>query len=199
MKSAPESIDAKVLGRVRRMRPGLVFTVRSFVGMDAGPILSRMVRAGHVRRLAPGIWHKPTNHPLLGEVPPSSPAIAAAVAELDRTLVQPSGASAANVLGFSDQVPVRAVFLTGGPSRVIRLGKRSVVFKHAAPKYMVGAGNVAGLIITALRYIGPAYVDDVMLEAVRRAVPASERRKVVRVLQAGPAWIAKKVIPVLTR
>jgi hypothetical protein len=132
-------------------------------------------------------------------VPPSSPAIAAAVAELDRTAVQPAGGSAANVLGLSDQVPVRAVFLTGGPSRVIRMGKRSVVFKHAAPKHMVGAGTVAGHIITALRYIGPTYVDDVMLESVGRAVLASQRRKVARVLQAGPAWIAKKVIPVLTR
>lgn len=197
MKSAPESIDAKVLGRVRRMRPGLVFTVRSFVAMDAGPSLSRMVRAGHVRRLAPGIWHKPTNHPLLGEVPPSSPAIAAAVAELDRTLVQPSGASAANVLGFSDQVPARSVFLTSGPSRSIQLGKRRVIFKHAAQRHMVGAGTVAGLIITALRHIGRTHVDDVMLDAVRRAVPAAERRKVARLLQDGPAWIAEAVVPVL--
>lgn len=199
MKSAPEAIDAKVLARVRRMRPGLVFTVRSFVGMDAGPSLNRMVRAGHVRRLASGIWHKPENNPLIGEVPPSSPAIAAAVAELNLAVVQPAGGSAANVLGLSDQVPARSVFLTSGPSRSIRLGKRQVILKHAAPKHMAGAGTVAGLIITALRHIGRAHVDDVMLEAVRRAVPATERRKVARLLQGGPDWIAKAAIPVLTR
>lgn len=199
MKSAPEAIDAKVLGRVRRMRPGAVFSSRSFVGMNAGPSLNRLVGPGHIRRLASGIWHKPTIHPLLGEVPPSSPAIAAAVAELDRAVVQPSGASAANVLGLSDQVPARSVFLTSGPSRSIRLGKRRVILKHAAQRHMVGAGTVAGLIITALRHIGRAHVDDVMLEAVRRVVPAAERRKVARLLQDGPAWIAKAVIPVLTR
>jgi hypothetical protein len=192
-------MDAKVLSRIRRFAPGVVFSSRRLGGRVFEDALDRLCKAGHIRRLTPGIWHKPATHALLGEVPPASSAIAAAVAELDRTAVQPAGASAANVLGLSDQVPVRAVFLTGGPSRVIRLGKRSVVFKHAAPKYMVGAGNVAGLIITALRYISPAYVDDVMLEAVRRAVPVSERRKVAQVLQAGPAWIAKKVTPVLTR
>lgn len=181
------------------MRPGLVFTARSFVGVDAGPSLSRMVRAAYVRRLAPGIWHKPENNPLIGDVPPSSLAIAAAVAELNRAVVQPSGASAANVLGLSDQVPARSVFLTSGPSRFIQLGKRRVIFKHAAPKHMVGAGTVAGLIITALRHIGRAHVDDIMLEAVRRAVPVAERRKVARLLKDGPAWIAEAVVPVMIR
>ena len=192
-------MDAKVLSRIRRFAPGVVFSSRRLGGRVFEDALDRLCKAGHIRRLTPGIWHKPATHALLGEVPPASSAIAAAVAELDRTAVQPAGASAANVLGLSDQVPVRAVFLTGGPSRVIRMGKRSVVFKHAVPKHMVGAGTVAGLIITALRHISPAYVDDVMLEAVRRAVPVSERRKVARVLQAGPAWIAKAVIPVLLR
>jgi len=179
------------------MRSGAVFTARSFVGMNAGPSLSRMVRAGHVRRLAPGIWHKPENNPLIGDVPPSSPALAVAVAELDRAVVQPSGASAANVLGLSDQVPARSVFLTSGPSRFIQLGKHRVIFKHAAPRHMVGAGTLAGLIITALRHIGRTHVDDVILDAVRRAVPAAERRKVARLLQGGPAWIAEAVVPVL--
>ena len=82
MPNIGHKLDAKVLARVRRMRPGVVFTVRSFVAMDAGPRLNRMARAGHIRRLAPGIWHKPENNPLIGDVPPSSPAIAAAVAEL---------------------------------------------------------------------------------------------------------------------
>ena len=167
--------------------------------MDAGPSLNHMVRAGHVRRLAPGLWHKPETHPLVGEVPPSSPAIAAAMAELDGAVVQPAGGSAANVLGLSDQVPARSVFLTSGPSRSIRLGKRQVILKHAAPKHMAGAGTVAGLIITALRHIGRAYVDDVMLEAVRRAVPAKERRKVARLLQGGPSWVVEAVAPVLIR
>ena len=181
------------------MRPGVVFTVRSFVAMDAGPSLNRMARAGHVRRLAPGIWHKPENNPLIGDVPPSSPAIAAAVAELDRAVVQPSGASAANILGHSDQVPARSVFLTSGPSRFIQLGKRRVIFKHAARKHMAGSGSVAGLVITAVRHIGRAHVDDIMLEAVRRAVPVAERRKVARLLKGGPAWIAKAVVPVMIR
>ncbi len=199
MPNIGHKLDAKVLARVRRMRPGVVFTVRSFVAMDAGPRLNRMARAGHIRRLAPGIWHKPENNPLIGDVPPSSPAIAAAVAELDRAVVQPSGASAANILGLSDQVPARSVFLTSGPSMFIQLGKRRVIFKHAAPRHMVGAGTLAGLIITALRHIGRTHVDDVMLEAVRRAVPAAERRKVARLLQDGPAWIAEAVVPVLIR
>lgn len=39
---------------------------------------------------------------------------------LDRVRLQPSGAYAANLLGLSEQVPAKVVFLTDGPSRVAR-------------------------------------------------------------------------------
>jgi len=45
--------------------------------------------------------------------------VATAVAGRDRVRLQPSGAYAANLLGLSEQVPAKVVFLTDGPSRVV--------------------------------------------------------------------------------
>ena len=46
----------------------------------------------------------------------------------------PTGSAALNLLGISTQVPMNAVYLTTGSSRVIKIGNRKITFKRSAPK-----------------------------------------------------------------
>jgi hypothetical protein len=104
--------------------------------------------------------------------------------------LQASGAHAANVLGLSDQVPVRAVFLTDGRSRKVQLGKRQIILKNTTTRQMATAGRKSGTIIQALRWLGRQHVDDKVLSILRRQLSAADRVRLMKDLKFAPGWIA---------
>jgi hypothetical protein len=195
------STDSRLLSRIRGMKPGTVFMPRQFYDLGTrnavASALKRMKAAGHVRQLSRGMYDRPIINEILGKVPPSSAAIAKAIERTEQAKVQPSGASAANILGISEQVPGRTTFLTSGPSRVIRIGKRQITFKHASPRFMAGAGTKAGLIVSAMRHMGRANIDAATIDAIRRNIAPDERPTVARHIAHAPAWIADAMRPIL--
>lgn len=44
--------------------------------------------------------------------------------------LQPTGTYAANLLGLTEQVPIRVAFLTDGTSRTIRVGNQEIHPRH---------------------------------------------------------------------
>lgn len=50
------------------------------------------------------------------------------------SVTRPSGAFAANALGFNTQVPGRRVYLTDTASQRVRVGNQTLTFKRVAPK-----------------------------------------------------------------
>lgn len=195
------STDSRLISRIRGMKPGTVFMPRQFYDLGTrnavASALKRIKAAGHVRQLSRGMYDRPIVNPLLGEVPPSSAAIAKAIERAEKARVQPSGASAANILGLSEQVPGRTVYLTSGSPRVVQIGKRRIVFKRAAPINMAGAGTKAGLIVSAMRHLGRTHIDAEALDTIRRNIAPEERRSVARDISHAPAWIADKIRPLL--
>jgi hypothetical protein len=96
--------------------------------------LSRLTRAGTLQRIARGIYSYVRVDPVLGITRPTVEAIVRAVAGAGRMRLQASGAYAANLLGLSEQVPLRVVYLTDGASRNIRVGKTQIVLKRTTPQ-----------------------------------------------------------------
>ena len=123
-KKQAESVDSKVLNRICSHVRGWVFTPDAFQDLGSRAAvdvaLRRQKRAGTIRQLARGLYDYPANHPQLGLLYPSADAVAKALAGRDALRLQPSGAYAANLLGLSEQVPMRVVFLTsyGEPRNV---------------------------------------------------------------------------------
>jgi hypothetical protein len=150
----------------------------------------RQAKAGTVRQLARGLYEIPRNHPTLGSVPPSTEAIAEAIAGRHAIRLQPVGAYAANALGLSEQVPAKAVFLTDGPSRRVKIGKREIVLKRTTPRNMATAGRPSGMVIQALRWIGQKNVDDQVIATLRRNLKPQDRASLVQDAHLAPAWIA---------
>ena len=86
-------------------------------------VLSRLAQRGTVRRIARGLYLYPKAGLSAGEAAPSVQSVASAIAKAGRMRLQPSGAYAANLLGLSEQVPMKVVFLTDGGSRRILVGR----------------------------------------------------------------------------
>src|SRR5947209_45636 len=134
------------LGRHRR---GKVFTPKDFLDIGSGQAvdqaLSRLTRANAIQRLGRGLYYYPKiNKRLRIAIPPDVDEIANALARQTGSRIAPSGATAANRLGLSTQVPAKPVYLTDGRSRQVRVGNFVVVIKHVPPKELpVGNGTSA--------------------------------------------------------
>lgn len=151
--------------------------------------LHRLARQGTIRRLTRGVYDYPKKHPILGLLNPSAEVIAKALARRDRTRLQPAGAYAANALGLSEQVPAKAVFLTDGPSRTVRVGKITIQLRRTTARNMAAAGRLSGLLIQALRSLGKEHVTGNRIEHLRRTIPANKRRELLGDLPLAPAWM----------
>src|SRR5439155_17175905 len=162
LQQSTQSVDAKLLRRIRCFGRGSVVVPADFLDLGSRQAvdlaLHRLARKGTIRRLARGVYDFPKQHPVLGLLQPSTEGVATALAGRDRTRLQPAGAYAANALGLSEQVPAKAVFLTDGPSRTVKIGPTTIQLRRTTAKNMAAAGRLSGLLIQALRALGKEHV-----------------------------------------
>jgi len=189
-----QSIDSKILSRIAAAGKGDVFTPRQFLDLGSreavDQALSRHARTGTLRKLARGLYDLPQTHPRFGELTTSSDAIAAALKGRDAIRLQPTGAYAANILGLSDQVPMRLVFLTDGPSRRVTVGNREIVLKRTTPRNMATAGRASGLVIQALRWLRKDNVDEKVVAKLRRNLKPEDKATLLADAHLAPGWIS---------
>ncbi|MBK6691018.1 MAG: hypothetical protein IPG50_02225 [Myxococcales bacterium] len=123
---------------------------------------------------------------------PSADAVAQAVAKQTDSHLQPSGASAANALGLSTQVPAQVVYLTDGPSRNVRVGNLMVRLKHAGRVDMLLPQSRAGMAIVALRHLGRDAASTSVLQRLAATLD-SAKKQLARVRRQLPGWLGSAV------
>ncbi len=151
--------------------------------------LHRLVRKGTIRRLARGIYDYPKTHSFLGLLAPHPDVVAKAVAGREQARLQPTGAYAANLLGLSEQVPAKVVYLTDAQSRTVNIGAMTIQLRRTTPRNMATAGRLSGLIIQALRNLGQAHVTADRIAILKRTLPADQRQELLKDLKFAPAWM----------
>ena len=188
-----KTIDSRLKSRVYGSGRGSSFTPNDFLdigGRDAvDKALSRLAAKGTIRRLARGLYEYPREHPELGMLSPDIEKVAKALAGKDRIRLQPAGAYATNLLGLSEQVPARVVFLTDGPSRTVKIGRQEIQLRRTTPRNMAAAGRLSGLLMQALRHLGKAHITPARVEHLKRTLPPKERRQLLKDLRLAPAWM----------
>ncbi|MGB1127036.1 MAG: DUF6088 family protein [Opitutales bacterium] len=189
-----QSIDSKILSRVKAHGRGWVFTPAHFDDLagrsTVSIVLKRHTDAGTFRNLARGLYDYPKIDSQLGALLPSTDDIAKALVGRDEIRLQPSGAYAANQLGLSTQVPMKVVYLTDGPSKTVQVGKRQIQLRQTTPKNMATAGKISGLAIQALKHIGKDQVDDAVIATLSKRLDDAARRQLIKDIRSAPAWIA---------
>jgi hypothetical protein len=190
---SPESIEFRILARIRGHGKGAILVPGDFLDLGSREAvdltLHRLTKQGTIRRLARGVYDFPRSHPVLGILSPSADAIAHALAGRDRTRLQPAGAYAANLLGLSEQVPAKAVFLTDGPSRTVKIGATTIRLRRTTPKNMAAAGRLSGLVFQAFRELGEEHVTPARIARLKHTLPADKRRELLKDIKLAPAWM----------
>jgi hypothetical protein len=199
MMTTSASVPDRVMKRVRASGRGSVFTPRDFLDLSAraavDQALSRLAKAGQLRRLARGLYDFPKLHPKLGALTPAPDDVAQALARETGSHLQIDGARAANALGLSTQVAAQSSWLTDGPSRRVVLGKRVVDLRHASPKHLIAPGSPAGTVVQALRHVGVSRAADV-LRVAAQSLTESDKRTLAKSAAQAPAWMRATLLSI---
>jgi len=191
--SLMSSIEHKILSRIYRLQRGSIFTPSHFLDLGSRQAvdlaLHRLVKKKTLRRLARGLYEYPREHPELGILSPDIQKVAKALAGKDRIRLQPAGAYAANLLGLSEQVPAKAVFLTDGSSRTVKIGRQEIQLRQTTPRNMAAAGRLSGLLMQAFRHLGREHITPQRLTHLKRTLPADERKQLIKDLPLAPTWM----------
>ncbi|MCD4824098.1 MAG: DUF6088 family protein [Phycisphaerae bacterium] len=188
------TLQEKIEHRIRGKSEGWVFTRKDFLDLGAnGPIgvaLARLVKAAKIRRFERGIYYLPAYSNLLQkEVSPDSNQIAEALARKFHWAIIPHGATAANMLGLSQQVPAQIIYLSDGPNRTYNIGNRTFTFQHVDPKDIRYKHQITGLVINGLQYMGQQYIEPWMIKQLRTTIPSNEKRRLLNDARYCTNWV----------
>lgn len=156
-----------------------------------GRALSKLARRGDLMRIDRGIYVRPIET-RFGKRAPSVESVVRALACATSEIIAPHGAAAANTLGLTTQVPMRAVYLTWGRSRRFKLGAQTIELRYAPAWQLVLTGRLAGDAIRALAWLGRGHAARAM-RTLRRRLPASAFEEIARVQPRLPTWLAQHV------
>jgi len=189
MKNTVFTIKSTIYGHGR----GWCFTQKDFANIDkplaVRKALSRLNDSGFINRISWGLYEYPRQHKTLGQMPPDISQVTKALARDSKIKILPSGAYAANLLGLSEQVPGKIVYLTDGPSRRMNVGKTELIFKHTTIKNMVAAGTIAGIVIQALRFLGKDHIDPVVINKLTERLSSAELKELQKQSRNAPYWV----------
>lgn len=191
MNTLPETI----LRRARSLPEGGVLSPKEFLHLGSRAAVdqafSRLAKEGKLLRVARGTYVAPVSS-RFGSRAPSPEKVVRSLAKQSGEIVVSHGANAANVLGLTQQVPIREVYLTSGRTRKLKLGKGEVLVKHAPSWMLLLGARPAGAAVRALAWIGPTHADT-SLASLHRTLPRSEWKALMSARATLPSWMAQAI------
>lgn len=190
-----------IYGRIVSLEGGSVIFASDFLDLcterQAGRVLTELEAKGEIKRLARGIYCKPTLT-RFGPLYPDVSRIVEAVAQRDHAQVLPSGYTAANMLGLSTQVPMAYTYITSGSSRQLIVDGKTINLQRAVPRNFAYKTRLAALIVQALKATGAENIGPEEISALKNAInkhPDKEAFQSDVLLM--PVWMKTIITPLL--
>lgn len=190
-----------IYGRIVSLEGGSVIFASDFLDLcterQAGRVLTELEAKGEIKRLARGIYCKPTLT-RFGPLYPDVSRIVEAVAQRDHAQVLPSGYTAANMLGLSTQVPMAYTYITSGSSRQLIVDGKTINLQRAVPRNFAYKTRLAALIMQALKATGAENIGPEEISALKNAInkhPDKEAFQSDVLLM--PVWMKTIITPLL--
>ncbi len=195
MRCPVNTLPETIMQQARSLPEGGVLSPKAFLHLGSRAAIdqafSRLARAGRLLRVARGAYVAPVSS-RFGVRAPAPEKIVLALATQSGEIVVPHGASAANALGLTQQVPVREVYLTSGRTRKLVLGRSEVLVKHA-PHWMLALGaRPAGAAVRALAWMGQTHASE-SLALLHRTLSSTEWHALTTARATLPGWMAAAI------
>jgi hypothetical protein len=190
-----QRLTEQILGYAKGLPEGTPVSAKSLFHLGnraaVDQALSRLAARGRLIRAGRGFYLLPINSRYGTRAPSVEQAVEALASQRGEVIV-PSGAKAANALGFTTQVPVRSVYLTSGRTRTMSLGKQIVELRHAPRWQLVLAHRPAGEAVRALAWLGPEKAETAV-RTLKRKLPPTTFNELVAAVPQLPTWLAQSV------
>jgi predicted transcriptional regulator of viral defense system len=160
--------------------------------------LSRLNADGVIKRFRKGIYYKPQKSSLFGDVLPNPSAIAQAIAKLNHAHIVPDGSMALNMLGLSDQVPMKYIYLNDKLHKSEFVGNTEIVFKRINAKKLTTSNKRVGLVLSAIDYLGKdAFDDKNLVQDFASKLNVSDVKDLDTASKYYPLWVKNRVSEII--
>jgi hypothetical protein len=194
------SLIGKIMRRVRAHGRGQwVCTPKDFLDLGnraaVDQSLSRLVKKGLLRRIGRGLYDFPRVISVLNRpAPPNVDAAVDALVRRDNVQVMPDGIVAANQLGLTNAVPAKTSYVTSGSTRTLKIGGRTVQFRHAGQRLIVWADRPGAPFVQALYWLGKHVASAPgMIDTLRMKLSDAMKQDLRKGIDLLPAWMASIV------
>jgi hypothetical protein len=190
-----KTIEHKIFERMKKAKRGVAFFASDFAAYGdtkaCNKALERLAKQENIMRVTRGIYVIPRKGIFSNHIPPDIDTIAVAIARRDKAKIIPTGLFALNALGLSTQVPMKAVYLTDGTPRKLKIGKALLVMKKTTTKNVAVYGKINGLVIQALKATGKGNVESADEEKIITLLKQENKEHLVNDIKLAPDWIRK--------
>ncbi len=192
-------ITDKILKKIKAKKRGWVFCAKDFHDLGSrnaiDKALSRLAddksdNDDRIIRIVRGVYYYPIIQDGVGIIPPSLDTVADTLARNAGISIYPSGASSANMLGLSNQVPAQNIYWTHGKSMTKHLGKNSIQFKHVRINPVPNTPSVVVMVLNALSYLGKNKIDDTVITKCSKFLNDSDKKYLQKMSPRVSGWIS---------
>ncbi|OGI11448.1 MAG: hypothetical protein A2Y40_09535 [Candidatus Margulisbacteria bacterium GWF2_35_9] len=193
-----DSLDNKVIARIYGKGRGWSFSKIEFNDLAAqstvGSILYRLEKKGTISRVIRGIYYYPKESTLVNEnIPVDIPMVAEAIARKFDWEIIPSGETALNILGLTNQVPAKYTYMSNGKSNQYKIGKRELEFKKMMMKESNFKHSESNLIVQALRALGKENLSQEYLLKIRNSIAHGKHSLILKDTKSATGWIYEAI------
>lgn len=187
------SIDDYILKTIENTKKGAIFFTEDFLQFGNAKAISkaleRLVNKDILSRVARGMYALLKEHKEFGKIYPTAEEIAQAVARRDNARIVRTGIWAQYALGLTTQIPLKAVYLTDGSARTIKVKGRTIKLKKTSPKNLSAIGPISSLVIQALKIIGKDKLSVQEEKTILKHLNKEAQDHIKHDIKLAPEWI----------
>jgi Family of unknown function (DUF6088) len=98
-----------------------------------------------------------------------------------------------NRLGLSTQLPLKALYMTDGSPRILKIGNRTIDFQKKSTKILGIQNKLLIMLISALQTLGKAQITPEITYKVKQILLKNQSQELYQELNKAPAWIRKMI------
>jgi len=189
-----QATENKIINRIYGNGRGWVFFKNDFAGLGQSDALdqalSRLAKAGRIRRVMRGLYDYPKFSTLLKkELSADVDQVAHALARKFGWEIQVSGNAALNILGLSTQVPTRYLYHSSGVSKSYEFDNITLSFKKTTLKDMGLKDANSALLVQALKALDKKVLSQSERQIIVDYFPKQQHQKIIKHTRYVTSWV----------
>ena len=184
----------EILNRIDNFESIQVFIANDFFDIagyeTVRSTLNRLVEDKVIVRIMKGIYYKPKYIELIGEYEaPSVDEVANAIARKYNWTIAPSGNTALNLLGLSNQVPAKWTYISDGRYATFSFDNAIIEFKHRNNGDISKMSTLTAMVIQSIKAIGKDKITSKHVDYLRGKLSEKEKTELLMDSKTTSAWV----------